>query len=76
MEMKTAVLNKEQLAVAVESLLTLDELVAALKIKKSWVYGRIHAGNLPFPVVKIGHYNRFPSAGVQQWIESQMKVSA
>ncbi len=31
-----------------ETLLTPDELIAILKVPKSWLYGRIHAGTLPF----------------------------
>ena len=53
----------------VEGLLTLDELVDILKVPKSWVYGRIHAKNLPFDTVRIGHYLRFPESSVRAYLE-------
>jgi len=53
----------------IENLLTPDEVSALLKIPKSWIYGRIHSKTLPFPLVKIGHYCRFPESGVREFIE-------
>jgi hypothetical protein len=35
-----------------ENLLTPDELVAILKVPKSWLYGRIHAGTLHSAIAK------------------------
>lgn len=58
-----------------DNLLTPDEVAAQLKIPKSWIYGRIHSKNLPFPMVKIGHYVRFPEAGVRAFIQSAMNVA-
>ena len=52
-----------------DNLLTPDEVSTLLKIPKSWIYGRIHSRNLPFPLVKIGHYCRFPESGVRAFIE-------
>jgi excisionase family DNA binding protein len=40
-----------------------------LRIPKSWLYGRIHAGTLPFPMTKIGHYVRFPESGIRAYLE-------
>jgi excisionase family DNA binding protein len=54
-------------------LLTVDELAAFLKVKKDWVYQRVHAGNLPFEYLKVGNFLRFPVSGVQKFIESQTK---
>jgi len=53
----------------VESLLTPDELAAILKVPKSWIYGRIHSKTLPFPMLKIGHYCRFPAVGVRAYLK-------
>jgi excisionase family DNA binding protein len=52
----------------IERLLTIDELAARLKVKKSWVYARIHAKNLPIPVIRVGHYVRFNAADVEKFI--------
>jgi excisionase family DNA binding protein len=52
-----------------ENLLTPDELIAILKVPKSWLYGRIHAGTLPFRYCKVGHYIRFPESAVREYIE-------
>ncbi len=59
-----------------DNLLTPDELSAQFKIPKSWIYGRIHSKNLPFPMVKIGHYVRFPEDGVRAFIQSAMNMAA
>ncbi len=55
-----------------ENLLTPDEVAARFKIPKSWLYGRIHSKSLPFPMVKIGHYVRFPESGIQAFVEAAM----
>lgn len=59
-----------------ETLLTPDEVSALLKIPKSWLYGRIHSRTLPFPMVKIGHYVRFPESGVKDFIAKSTSLPA
>ena len=53
-----------------EYLLTVDDLKEIFKVPSSWVYGRIHRGDLPFPYLKIGHYVRFRSSDVEAYLES------
>ncbi len=53
-----------------DRLLTVEEVADVLRIPRSWIYGRIHARTLPFPMTKVGHYVRFPEAGVRDFIES------
>ena len=52
-----------------ERLLTVEETARALKVPKSWIYGRIHTQALPFPFVKIGRYVRIPEEAVRQYIQ-------
>jgi len=59
----------------VDSLLTPDEVAHLLKIPKSWIYGRIHSRTLPFALVKVGHYCRFPESGVRAFIERATKTT-
>jgi excisionase family DNA binding protein len=54
-----------------EILLTPEEVCSWLKIPKSWLYGRIHAKNLPFAMRKIGRYVRFPESGIREFLERQ-----
>jgi excisionase family DNA binding protein len=61
---------------AIEELLTLEELTERLKIRAGWVYQHIHSQSLPFPHTRIGRYLRFPVSGVSKYLESQTKVSA
>jgi excisionase family DNA binding protein len=58
-----------------DSLLTPDEVSNLLKIPKSWIYGRIHSRTLPFPLVKVGHYCRFPESGVKAFVEQATKTA-
>ena len=51
-----------------ERLLTIEEAAQALKVRKSWLYSRIHAGTLPFSFVKVGHYVRIPAKGIREYI--------
>ena len=53
-----------------ERFFTVDEIAKILNVPKSWIYGRIHKGNLPFPYIKVGHYVRFPENGIRNYIES------
>ena len=59
-----------------ENLLTPEEVANLLKIPKSWIYGRIHSRSLPFPLVKVGHYCRFPESGVRAFIEQATRTAA
>ena len=60
-----------------EELLTIEEAQRALKLpSKNWFYQHVHAGTLPFPHLKVGHYLRFPAAGIKAYIESQIRQSA
>jgi predicted DNA-binding transcriptional regulator AlpA len=55
-----------------EELLTPDEGKTVLKLPSTnWIYQRIHTNTLPFPYVKVGHYVRFPAAGIRKYIERQ-----
>ena len=51
-----------------ENLLTPDDVSRLLKIPRSWLYGRIHSKTLPFAMLKVGHYVRFPESGVKDFI--------
>lgn len=51
-------------------LLTLEQAAARLAVPKSWLYGRIHAGTLPFKYVKVGHYVRFQESEIMRFVES------
>jgi len=53
-----------------EHLLTVDDLAKIFKLQRSWVYGRIHRGELPFPYLKIGRYVRFRASDVEAYLES------
>jgi len=53
--------------------LTLDELCQRLKVKRDWVYQRVHAGTLPFKHYKLGGFLRFPASSIQKFIESQIR---
>jgi excisionase family DNA binding protein len=69
MEKMTSLLTEDEL-------LTPDEVTTGLKLTKNWLYQHVHAGTLPFPFVKVGHYLRFPASGVRKYIQAQTKVSA
>lgn len=53
-----------------EHLLTVDDLKKIFKVPSSWVYGRIHRGELPFPYLKVGRYVRFRTSDVEAYLES------
>jgi excisionase family DNA binding protein len=62
-----------------EVLLTPDEVTSWLRIPRSWLYQRIHSRSLPFRMVKVGRYVRFPESGIQEYLvkqESQVKGGA
>ena len=52
---------------------TVDETAVGLKLTPNWFYQRIHAGTLPFPYLKIGHYVRIPASGLKKFLEAQMR---
>jgi hypothetical protein len=46
---QTALTNAERERILGEELLTVEELTAWLKVKREWIYARIHSDTLPFP---------------------------
>ncbi len=57
-----------------DELLTVEDVAALLKVKKSWVYDRIdpkHGGRLPH--VRLGRYVRFERSAVLEFIQRQRK---
>jgi excisionase family DNA binding protein len=55
-----------------QELLTIDEMAARLKVKRSWLYFRtMQTGVDSIPRVKIGKYLRFNPTDVMNWIEVQ-----
>ena len=51
-----------------DELSTIEEVCQKLKVHKSWIYGRIHTGTLPFPYAKVGTYLRFRRDEVEAYI--------
>ena len=60
--------TKEHGTSAIDDLLTVEELAAALRLNRSWIYARVHSDSLPFPYTKVGHYLRFSAAGVRDFL--------
>ena len=56
-----------------EPLLNVEEVAEVLKVPKSWLYGRVHSKNLPFPHLKVGSYLRFGEEDIQDFIEKQLR---
>lgn len=55
-----------------DALLTIDEVAAKLKIKKSFLYAPSRRkGPGKIPCLKIGKYNRYSLPAVMKWIEAQ-----
>ncbi|OPY07524.1 MAG: Helix-turn-helix domain protein [Syntrophaceae bacterium PtaB.Bin095] len=56
-----------------QELLTVEEMAAKLKVKKSWLYLRtMRTGADAIPRVRVGKYVRFNPDAVMQWIENQV----
>jgi len=60
-----------------KELLTVEEMAARLKVKKSWLYLRtMRTGADAIPRVRVGKYVRFNPDAVMQWIENQSQGAA
>jgi len=66
-------LSQRQVLGPDDELFTTDELAARLKIKKDWIYQRIHSKTLPFEYTRVGGFLRFPASSVYEYLRSQMK---
>ena len=55
-----------------EPLLTVQEAASVLRVKPSWLYARIHRGDLPFDYCKVGHYVRIPERSLQEFLGRQL----
>jgi len=65
--MEQARVTKE--TVAIDDLLTVDELAEKLKLRVSWVYARTRErGPDTIPVLRCGKYLRFSYPSVLEWL--------
>jgi len=55
-----------------QTLLDVGEVAEILKVPRSWIYGRVHSNNLPFPHLKVGTYLRFRVEDIEAFIEKQL----
>lgn len=53
------------------TMLTVEELSAALRVKKSWIYERTRRKKNPIPNLRTGRYPRFDLAEVKAWLKKQ-----
>lgn len=60
-------------AVLRSGLLTVSELADALRVKKSWVYGRTAEGTIP--CVKVGRYNRYDLEAVLRALADEERAA-
>jgi excisionase family DNA binding protein len=51
-------------------LLKPGEVAERLAVPVSWIYGRSHLNNLPFPVVRVGSYLRFRESDIEKFMQS------
>lgn len=54
-----------------ESLWTVKQVQEYLNLKRTAVYDRVHAGELPF--LRIGNQLRFVPAQIRAWVETKSK---
>ncbi len=55
-------------------LLTVPELAAALRVKKSWIYGETRkTGAGTIPRIRVGKYLRFSLDEVMNWLKDQQE---
>jgi len=55
------------------TLLTVQELAEALKVKKSWIYDLTRKKKNSIPHLRVGRYPRFELSKVLSWLEAQKK---
>ncbi len=56
-------------------LLTIAQVSDFLQVPVTWIYGRIHRGDLPFTVVRVGRYLRFRQADVEAFVNRAAEKS-
>ena len=62
-----------------QELLTVDEVAAALKVSRSWVYEHTRARGVPpgerLPHIKVGKYVRFDARAVRAFLEKKCRIA-
>ncbi len=63
----------ESIAPAAESLWTIDDVMAYLKVSRSWCYGAVANKNLP--ALRVGGLLRFKASAVRSWAEGSEQLA-
>lgn len=56
------------------SVLTVQDVAALLKVKPSWIYDKVEAGE--FPVVRLGRQLRFRTADIREYVEARYEPAS
>ena len=59
----------------ISELWDVNDVTRRLKVRKSWIYARVHSRSLPFPFIKVGHYLRFRRQDIEDYIENGLKAT-
>ena len=57
-----------------DELMNVGEVAKYLKVKKSWVYEKIHTNKIPFQ--KAGRFPRFRKKHIDLWLENPYSVTS
>jgi len=57
-------------------LLTIVQVADFLQVPASWIYGRVHRGDLPFPVLRVGRYLRFRQGDIEAFVKNAADKSS
>ena len=70
---------RHQLGQELDTLLTVDEVAAILKVSRSWVYEHSRSRGTPrserLPFIKIGKYLRFDARAVRAFLEAKCRAT-
>jgi predicted DNA-binding transcriptional regulator AlpA len=64
---------------SLDTLLTVEDVAAILKVNKSWVYEHTRSRGTPrserLPYIKIGKYLRFEARAIRAYLEKKCRVT-
>ncbi len=52
-------------------ILDVEELASYLKVRREWIYQKVHEGEIPH--YKVGRYPRFRRSKVDEWLKEREK---
>ncbi len=73
-DIRADILANQAGAISQDVIFDIDGIAEYLKVKKTWIYQRVHEGSIPH--YKLGKYPRFRKSVIDEWLKESERAGS